>query len=43
MARLRYSDSATADHLELIPLYNDNRIRIDPDAEQIGMRRHYRF
>jgi hypothetical protein len=43
MTLLRYSDSATADNLELVPLYNDDRIGIDPDAEQLGMRRNYRF
>jgi hypothetical protein len=37
MTRLCYRDSATADHLELIALYNDDRIGIDPDAKQLAM------
>jgi hypothetical protein len=36
MTLLRYSDSATADNLELLPLYNDDRIGIDPDAKQLA-------
>jgi hypothetical protein len=43
MTRFRDSNFAAADNLELIPLYNDDRIGVDPDPEQLGMRCYYRF
>ena len=43
MTRFRYGHFAAAQHLELITLQHDDRVGVYSNAEQLRVRRHYRF